>query len=250
MKETKNQFPSEEVTLPSKGLLYPKSSPLSKGVIEMKYMTAKEEDILTNTNFIQKGTVIDKLLQSLIVTKIDYNDLLTGDKNAVLIAARVLGYGSEYSFEYGGEEQKIDLTKIKDKELDEKIITEEGKNEFSFTLPTSKREITFKFLTHRDELKIEAELKGLKKINKNSFADLSTRMKHIITSVDGDYEVKTIRNFVDTQLLARDARELRTHIGKVQPDVDLSFEHEDNNGNFKTITIPIGLKFFWPDVEL
>ena len=91
--EQKHQFPTEEVTLPSKGLLYPKESPLSKGVIEIKYMTAKEEDILTNQNYIQKGTVIDKLLQSLIVTPIDYNDLLTGDKNAILIAARILGYG-------------------------------------------------------------------------------------------------------------------------------------------------------------
>ena len=98
MEETKHQFPTEEVTLPSKGLLYPKESPLSKGVIEIKYMTAKEEDILTNQNYIQKGTVIDKLLQSLIVTPIDYNDLLTGDKNAILIAARILGYGAAYEF--------------------------------------------------------------------------------------------------------------------------------------------------------
>ena len=250
MEKKQTQFPSEEVTLPSKGLLYPKDSPLSKGVIEMKYMTAKEEDILTNSNFIKNGTVIDKLLQSLIVTKIDYNDLLSGDKNAILIAARVLGYGSEYDFEWGGEERKIDLTKIKDKELDEKLISEEGKNEFSFTLPTSKKEITFKFLSHRDELKIEQELKGLKKINKNTSRDLSTRMKYIITSIEGDYENKSIRDFVDTQFLARDARELRKYIQKIQPNVDLDFEFEDNNGNFKTITIPIGLQFFWPDVEL
>ena len=250
MKETNTQFPSEEVTLPSKGLLYPKNSPLSKGVIEMKYMTAKEEDILTNSNFIKNGTVIDKLLQSLIVTKIDYNDLLTGDKNAVLIAARVLGYGSEYDFEWNGEERKIDLTKVKDKELNEKLISEEGKNEFSFTLPTSKREITFKFLSHRDELKITQEIKGLKKINKNTSRDLSTRMKHIITSIDGDYENKSIRDFVDTQFLARDARELRKYVTKIQPDVDLNFEFEDDNGNFITKTIPIGLQFFWPDVEL
>ena len=84
--EQKHQFPTEEVTLPSKGLLYPEGSPLRKGVIEMKYMTAKEEDILTNQNYIANGTVIDKLIKSLIVTPIDFNDLLVGDKNALLVA--------------------------------------------------------------------------------------------------------------------------------------------------------------------
>ena len=86
MEEKKSTFPSEEVTLPSKGLLYPEGSPLRKGIIKMKYMTAKEEDILTNPNLIENGTVIDKLLQSLIVSPIDYNTLLTGDKNAILVA--------------------------------------------------------------------------------------------------------------------------------------------------------------------
>ena len=250
MKNEKTQFPTEEVTLPSKGLLYAKDSPLSKGVIEMKYMTAREEDILTNSNYIQKGTVIDKLLQSLIVTPIDYNDLLIGDKNAVLVASRVLGYGSEYIFEYNGEEQIIDLTKIEDKNLDEKLIPEDGKNEFHFTLPTSKKNITFKILTHKDEISIANELKGLKKINKNSSPDLSTRMKYIITSVEGDSENKTIRNFVDTQLLARDARDLRKYMAEIQPDVDLKFEYEEQNGNLKTVSIPIGINFFWPDAEL
>ena len=100
--EQKQQFPTEQVTLPTKGLLYPKDSPLRKGSIEMKYMTAREEDILTNQNYIENGTVLDKLLQSLIITPIDYNTLLAGDKNAILIAARILGYGAEYEFEYRG----------------------------------------------------------------------------------------------------------------------------------------------------
>ena len=243
------QFPTEMVTLPSKGLLYPEGNPLKKGEVEMKYMTAREEDILTNQNLIENGTVIDKLLQSLIITPINYNDLLVGDKNAVLIAARILGYGSDYAFEYKGERFNIDLTKIDDKSLNESLISE-GKNEFSFELPSSKINITFKLLTHGDEVSIANEIKGLKKINKNSTTDISTRMKYIITSINGDYEKKTIREFVDTKLLARDSRALRKYIAEVQPDVDLSHEYEDNKGNLVKIPIPIGINFFWPDVEL
>ena len=249
MKETKHQFPTEEVTLPSKGLLYPKESPLNKGVIDMKYMTAREEDILTNTNLIENGTVIDKLLQSLIITPIDYNELLLGDKNAVLIASRILGYGKDYEFDYKGENQKIDLTEVEDKSIDDSLI-KEGKNNFHFTLPTSKVDITFKLLTHGDEKAITNELKGLKRINKNVAAELSTRMKYIITSINGDSEKKTIREFVDNQLLAIDARALRNYVVEIQPDINLTFEYEDRNGDFVKVPIPINLNFFWPDTEL
>ena len=246
MEKQPNQFPTEEVTLPSKGILYPENSPLRSGVIEMKYMTAREEDILTNTNLIENGTVIDKLLQSLIITPIDYNELLIGDKNAILIAARILGYGKDYEFEYNNEDIVIDLTEIEDKPINEKLV-KDGKNEFPFTLSASKTNITFKFLTHADENKIENELKGLKKVNKKSSADLSTRMKYLITSVEGNYENKDIREFVDTRLLARDARELRNYIKENQPDVDLSFDYEDKRGNLKKVLIPLSINFFWPD---
>ena len=247
--EQKYQFPTEEVTLPSKGLLYPEGSPLRKGVIEMKYMTAKEEDILTNQNYIANGTVIDKLIKSLIVSKVDYNDLLIGDKNALLIAARILGYGKDYSFQYKGETVKIDLTKIEDKVLDESLF-KEGKNEFPFTLPTSKKEVSFKFLTHKDERAIEAEINGLKKINENVSAGVSTRLKHVITSIDGDRTKSTIRNFVDNQLLAIDSRALRNHIIEIQPDTNLVFKYEAKDGNFIDIDIPINLNFFWPDATV
>jgi len=250
MEETKHQFPTEEVTLPSKGLLYPKESPLSKGVVEIKYMTAKEEDILTNQNYIQKGTVIDKLLKSLIVTPIDYNDLLTGDKNAILIAARILGYGKDYDFKYQDEDASVDLSELEDKELDESLIVE-GKNEFDFTLPFSKKSITFKLLTQADDTKIQNELKGLKKINKNSNPENTTRLKHTILSVDGDTTPKTIREFVDNSLLARDARELRKYITHVSPDVDLNVSLTLGDGEvIEDVTLPIGVNFFWPDVDL
>jgi hypothetical protein len=235
------KLPTETIELPSKGLLYPSDSPLASGTVEMKYMTAKEEDILTNQSYIQNGTVIDKLLQSLIVSKINYDELLIGDKNAIMIASRILGYGSDYTFEYNGQEYTIDLSLIDNRPFS---ISNKGNNEFSYVLPSTKVEITYKILTQGDEQKIQTELDSLKKINKNISPELSTRLKYMITSVNGDHETKTIRDFVDNHLLARDSRELRKHIRETQPDVDLTFFPD---GSESRVDIPIGVKFFWPD---
>lgn len=248
MSETKFDFPTENVELPSKGLLYSKENPLSSGVVEMKYMTAREEDILTNQNYIEKGTVIDKLLQSLIVTKFDYNELLVGDKNALLVAARILGYGKNYSFEYTGEEVSVDLSTMENRELHPDI--ESGVNEFQYKLPNSGIDITFKLLNHKDERDISNEIKGLKRVNKNSSSDLSTRMKYMITSVNGDSEKSTIRKFIDNSLLAMDAREFRKHVKSFSPDVNLTTHVETKGGEYKEITIPITLNFFWPDADV
>lgn len=245
--EQKQKFPTEMVELPSKGLLYPKDSALAEGRIEMKYMTAREEDILTNQNYIQQGVVIDKLLQSLIVTPINYGDLLVGDKNAILIASRILGYGKDYEFEYKGQKETVDLSEIKNKDIDYSLL-EKGKNEFAFTTPSTNTNITFKILTHGDEKAIEQEIKGLKKIYKDSSAELTTRLKRMITSVEGSPEPKTIRDFVDNFLLARDSRALREYVNKIQPDVDLRFFPED--GPDGGVDIPIGVTFLWPDAGI
>tara|TARA_R110001592_G_scaffold100565_2_gene285246 strand:+ start:20 stop:751 length:732 start_codon:yes stop_codon:yes gene_type:complete len=237
--------PTEKVELPSKGLVYPKESPLSSGIIEMKYMTAKEEDILMNQSYIKKGTAIDKLLKSLIVTEIDYDNLVVGDKNAIMVAARVLGYGPDYSFEHGGEEHTVDLGQLENKPFDESSITQ-GLNEFPYTLPYSKAEITYKLLTNKDEKNINRELEGLKRLNKESSAELSTRLKFMITSVNGDRDISKIREFVDKRLLARDSKTLRKHIKNTQPDVDLTFFPTPNSSG---VNLPIGLSFFWPDLD-
>ena len=241
--ENKFKMPTETVELPSQGLIYPESSPLSSGKIELKYMTAREEDILTNKALIEKGTVLDELVKSLIVSDIDYEDLIVGDKNAVLVASRVLGYGSEYKFSWGGEEQVVDLSAIENKTLNTKLF-KKGINEFEFKLPHSGIDITFKLLTGKDEKKIEAEMNGMKKLNKNFSAELSTRMKYIITSVNGNREAKDIREFVDTAFLARDSKALREYIKEVQPDVDLTFFPD---GSTDRVPIPFGLNLFWPD---
>jgi hypothetical protein len=247
------KLPTEMVSLPSKGLLYPKESPLSKGEIEMKYMTAREEDILTNSNFIRQGTVIDKLLQSLVVTKINFDELLIGDKNAIMIAARVLGYGAEYAFTYtnnqGQEiETTVDLSTLNEKPVDESLY--KSGNNFVFTLPKSGNTITFKLLTHGDEKKIEAEIKGLQKVNPNGSYDVTTRLKYMITSINGDTEQKSIRDFVDNYLLAPDARALREYYNKIQPDIDLKYTPTDENYIGEGMVIPVNLSFFWPDSKL
>jgi len=253
--EQKFKFPTEQIELPSKGLLYPESSPLSKGIVEMKYMTAKEEDILSNANFIRQGIVIDKLLQSMIVTPgVDYNELLNGDKNAILIAARILGYGKDYEFIYNGpngiqEKATIDLSLIEPSLIDESLFTR-GKNEFNFTLPISKVTITFKLLTHGDEIKIEKEIEGLKKINPNQVTSVTTRLKHLILAINGDRDQATIREFVDN-MLARDVKALREYINKITPDLNLKVDAVKSNGDVvEGIDLPIGVSFFWPDTEL
>ena len=243
--ESKFKIPTETVELPSKGLLYPKDSPLAKGELEMKYMTAKEEDILTNQNYIRNGTVIDKLLRSLIVTEgIKYEDLLVGDKNAIMVAARILSYGPNYEIIYNGEQVSIDLSKLDNIDIDPEIY-KKG-NKFSFTLPSG-NEIQFKLLNHRDERGVERELQGLKKLDKNASSEVTTRLKHMIISVNGSTEVKDIREFVDKYLLASDARALRKEYARIQPNVDLTFNYVGEDGGEEDVDIPIGVGFFWPD---
>jgi len=250
MSEPKFKIPTEIIELPSKGLIYPLDNPLSSGTVEMSYMTSRSEDILTNQNYIRQNTVLDKLLESLIVTKININDLVLGDKNALMIASKILGYGKDYTFKTinsNGDyvDKTIDLTTLKDKNLNPEDLIQERVNEFRFTLPHSGNEITFKLLTHGDEKKIEEEIKGLQKLFPNSVpADLSTRYKYIITSVNGDREKSTIREFVDKGLLARDSRELRNEIKRVQPDVELVYYEE---GEVEGTRIPINASFFWPE---
>ena len=237
------KFPTEIIELPSKGLLYPEGHPLRSGKVEMKYMTAKEEDILTNQAYIERGIVLDELLKSLVITKINIKDLIIGDKNALLVAARILGYGKNYTFNYNNSQYTVDLSTLENKPFDESSIIP-GENNFPYTLPDSGTPITYKILTGHDENKIDAEIKGLKKINKDNSPELSTRLKYIITSVNGSSEPKDIRTFVDTYLLARDSRALRKHIKETQPDVDLTFIDDSN----EEIAIPINLNFFWPDI--
>ncbi len=246
----KFKTPTEIIELPSRGLIYPLDNPLSSGTIEMKYMGAREEDIMTNQNYIRQGVALDKLLESLIVSKINIDDIVTGDKNALLIASRILGYGKDYTFKSFDSDglyidRTIDLTTLSDKELDPKDLLEERKNEFKFELPNSGNFVTFRLLTHGDEKKIEKEIDGIKKIfPEKAPPELSTRLKYIITSINDDRDVASVRDFVDNGLLVKDSRALRNEIKRVSPDVIL--EHREE-GEVEGTPIPINLNFFWPN---
>ena len=257
------KFPTEIVDLPSKGLVYSKDNALSSGKVEMKYMTAKEEDILTTQSYIKDGSVLDRLFQSLIIsngdgTPVKYIDITLGDKNAIMIAARILGYGKDYEVEIDdptqpGTMQKevIDLTQFESTEYDGSGQTELHKNEYEFELPQSKRKVTFQALTESKERKIkhqlEAQKKASRKLNDKTDKQLTIRLKNTIVSVDGDTEQTTINHFVENELFAADSRALRTHINKVVPDVDLTYEFiSDETGEGRDMLLPMGLGFFWP----
>jgi hypothetical protein len=246
------KIPTETVTLPSKGLVYSETSPLSSGEIEMRYMSAKDEDILTNINFIKQGTAVDKLLKSLIVSPIDIDDLITGDKNAILFAARILGYGKDYDIKFRNESTgkdenyTVDLTTLKEKELNETLF-EKGKNEFKFSLPKSGNVITFKLLTGKDEKAIDSELKGLQKIDPNGSFEGTTRLKHMITSINGKADQASIRDFVDNLLLAPDSRAFKKYYNEISPDIDTEITIDKDSYVQEGVVIPININFFWPD---
>ena len=249
-------FPSDTIPLPTRGWYYDESNPLSSGEIELKQMTAREEDILANQELIRKGKVLDKLLQSIIVNKqIDTGDILISDKNAIFIGIRRLAYGDNYPVNVTcpscGNRSKVDINlgELKNKEIDIESHPK-GKNSFQFTLPKSGTQITYKLLCQKDDELIDKELTGLKKIDKENSRELTTRLKYIITSVNGIGTQDVIRKFVDEQLLAVDSRSLREHIKNNTPDVDMRFdfkcpscEHERRSD------IPVGASFLWPDLE-
>lgn len=251
----KTEYPSEVVDLPSKGWFYDQSSPLASGRIDIKYMTAKEEDILTSQNLIKKGIVLDKLLEQLIITPgVKLDDILVGDKNAIFIAARVLAYGKDYKIKFkdpstGDDvEDSIDLTQLDPREIDFNQYTR-GENIFEYTLPHSERVVHWSLLTHSDEQAIDAEMKGMKKFskNKNETSEVTTRLKYVIKALDGDDDRARIKSFVDKELLARDSLAFREHIKENTPDLDMTFNFEsEDTGYTERMTIPLGVDFFYP----
>jgi hypothetical protein len=252
----KYNFLTEKVFLPSKGKPYLPTNPLSNGFVEMKYMTAKEEDILTSKSLIEKNTVIDVLLKSLIVSEINYDDLLVGDKEALTFAARVLGYGRSYETDITCPKCKnlernyeFDLSKVEHKNIPGMDEWAQSQQEFEYKFPDKELTIKYKLLTNKDEDNITQELKGLEKLtNKTNISyDLTTRLKHIITAVNGNIDRTFINNFIDNQFLAMDSRTLRKVIRDNTPGIDSDVAFTCPSCGYQgNISLPIGPEFFWP----
>ena len=243
-----NKFPTEIVELPSKGYFYPKENPLSTGKVEIKYMTAKEEDILTSVNLIEQGIVLDVLLKELIVDKdIDLDTILLGDKNALFVSARVLAYGGEYKFQIGDETGTVDLSEVKARKMDYSKF-ERGVNNFEYIIPSAKRKLTFKLLTQKDDIEIREELDGLKKVGLKIDREVSTRLKKVITSIDGKVASAYINNFVDNEFLSRDTLAFRKYAASITPDLDMEAEVTLSNGERRKISVPMTVTFFWPAI--
>lgn len=249
-----SKFPTEVINLPSKGWFYDTNSPLSSGTLELKQMTAKEEDILTSRNLIQKNIVLDKLLESVIIDKsIKPEEMLVCDRNAAFFALRRLAYGDKYDATVtcprcGKEnEVEIDLSQADNKPIEFEKFTR-GQNSFEFYLPSHKIMITFKLLSKKDEDVITRELEASTKYNKDLSTEITTRLTHVITSIDGDTDKMKIRRFVAEELLSRDSLALRKYIREAMPDIESSFDFSCQHCRLeRREETPMGVSFFWPN---
>jgi hypothetical protein len=247
-------FPTETIELPSQGLIYPEGHPLRKGTIQLKYMTAKEEDILASQNLIKKGIVLDRLFESVVVEPgLNIDDVYIGDKNAILLATRILGYGAEYEVEvndpFSGERQQvvIDLSKIETKDIDFDKLN--SNNLYEFTLPSNGKVIQFRLLTHKDETEITKEVQALERLNKNSSlaSDVTTRFRYMIVSVDGNSDRGFVNRWIQNSFLAKDTKSFRAYIKEISPDMDMRYVFTSEiTGESEALDIPFGINFFYP----
>ena len=253
--------PTEFVDLPSKGLYYPHGHPLhSVDTVEIRHMTAKEEDILASQSLIRKGIVLDRMLQSILVDKeIKVKDLLVGDKNALTIAARITGYGAEYAtrvtcpacgsaqeFEFDLEIHSTVGAAFNREELNESIDEVEftENNTFILTLPKSGHKVELKMLTGEDETKLQKYQNS--KTKKDDSSTLTDTLKSIIISVAGHKDRNSINGFVEV-MPALDSRYLRNIYQKLVPNIDLTQEFSCNScGHTQDLEVPVTTDFFWP----
>jgi hypothetical protein len=247
------KYPTEIISLPSQGFPYDANHPLSSGTLELKNLTAKEENLLTNQTLLKNGTLLDKLLESVIVDKsIKPDSMLMCDFDASIFALRRMAYGDNYDVTITcpkcGKDipVEIDLSQMKNIDLNESFFVK-GENNFSFELPYSKRMVTFKLLTRKDVYNIDKEIEGLKKAGKQS-TEMTTRLSYIITSVDGETETSKIRKFVNGgELISKDSLELRKHIKEISPRLDSTFEFSCSNCDLeRKQEVPMDMNFFWP----
>ena len=248
-------IPTDFVELPSKGKFYPEGHPLhNKDHVEIRQMTAKDEDILTSRGLLQKGIAIDRLIENLLIDKnIRCSNLLVGDKNAIMMTARVSAYGGEYNTTVRcpvctqTSEHSFDLSKITWQTPDN--IESEAKLTsnltYSLTLPTSKVTAEVKFLTSAEEKKL-VELSERKKQRNMLDTPVTDQLKTFIVSINGNTDKSDISGFVDN-MPARDSRFLRTEYVKLVPNVDLTQDFICKHClSESTMEVPFTTDFFWP----
>lgn len=250
------ETPVDLVPLPSQGLIYsPESGFHNKEAVQVRAMTAKEEDILTSRALIKKGTVITELIKSCLVDKtLDVNVLTSGDRNALMTALRVTGYGSDYTVEVScpscSAKQKKDfsLAELPIKRLEINPVAP-GANLFSFVLPVSKKTVHFKFLTGKDETEMNLIQERQKKQGSKVESLVTTRLIHSIESVEGITDKNKIATFI-RNMPARDSLALRRHIDNNEPGIEMkSWMVCDECDEHSEVNLPLGASFFWPDSE-
>ena len=251
--------PTEFVELPSRGKFYPSDHPLhNKEVIEMRFMTAKDEDILTSPALLRNGLAIDRLIENLIVdNNVNVNDLLLGDKNAVILAARISGYGEQYNVNVtcpncqASIEHEFDLSEIPHQngtipEDDNENIYLTPEGTFVAKLPKSQFSVEFKLLTGQDEDYLEKVALKTKKL-KLPEASATNLLKRLVVSVNDVTVTSEINNFIDN-MPAQDARFLRACVTTVTPNVDMTQEVECSScGTVSEMAVPFTSEFFWPN---
>ena len=246
---------TQQIPLPSQGVVYPEGHSLyDKKSVEIRAMTAREEDILTSRALIKNGTVITKLIEScLIDNTINVREMLSGDRNAIMVGVRITGYGQNYNVETecreceAKQESEFDLAELAVKPLDIEPVTK-GANEFEYVLPLSEKRVRFKFLTGADEEDIGHTAERLKRKGFVNESLVTTRLKYSILSIDGVTDRSAIANAVD-RMPAQDSAGLRGYINKHEPGVDMAQEVTCKNcGCSDDIAMPLGATFFWPAV--
>ena len=246
--------PTEHVKLPSKGRFYPEGHPLfQKEDLEIKYMTAKEEDILTSKSLLKKGIAVDRMLESVIIDKsIKLDDLILGDKNALILVSRITGYGSKYETTITcpqcSEKTKnsFNLDQIVEKEaIIPENIRETGRGTFMILLPKTNADVEVRPLFGKDEKHLLA-LQEMRAKNHQPENLATTQMKLFVVSVAGQSDRKVVDSFIES-LPAMDSKFLRTSYKELMPDVDMKQLFECSKCSFEEqVEVPLTVGFFWP----
>ena len=249
------EIPVESVPVPSNGIVYNANSSLHNlKTVKIKAMTAREEDILASQALIKEGTTIDYLVDACVVEKgFNAKDLIIGDRNAMIVAIRITGYGSDYDvntrckFCSAFNEEKVDLSNLAIKRLKIKPVRE-NENLFEYVLPVTKKKVLFKFLTSAEERLKQKKIETLEKASSGPFVgDVTINLEHSIVSIEGVADKNKIKHFIQN-MPALDAKKLRNFIKENEPGVEMKFNYKCKNcGNLnENIDLPINRNFFWP----